>query len=690
MGNKIQFKRGRKEQIPTLNYGEPGFVSDEQELYIGTETGNIKLTSKTEINTINSQLESISINIKKFGAIGDGINDDTISIKKTLEYINTKGGGTVLIPKGEYLWSKELTVYENTTIKCDSEAILKRNHNGPFLCNGIKGYNYIGEYSAHSNIIIDGGIWEGNTNRQQTGYNMLNFGKGKNILIQNATFKDYSGGHVLDISGCKDIKIDNCKFIGFRPTANREFAEAIQLAEHTELGFSSFGGWDHSICENVIISNCYFGKSGTTGTFGVNGIGGHSSTHNIFNRNIKIINNTFEDSYHSAIRCFKWQNVLIDGNTFNRCERGIAISNTVGGSISSQDKDGTQTNLCQSGSNYIITNNKFENCKQNSIYASGQASIIDGIESYSYIENIKITNNIITDNIGENSLSLVLCKNLDIINNIIKNVSRGLRLIYDSYVKINNNIIENCSLEAIYAYESSNVFPQFNNKKLGNNLIINDNVLFNIGKNGIFIQNFSTGVINNNKMEKVSTSFAGTDARNGITISSNTENFILKNNYLKKDDNATNKYGIEVTSTCSNITAENNDCYGTVKHINIPQIALRNYNNNSTIRWNDCVLNEGVSLHSNFKAQYMKNSDGMVVITGALTHDNSYTGTLFTLPEGFRPRQTSFFITNNSMGGSSEIKLSRIKVNTTGEVVLEATNTVSKTPFTSIDIIFYT
>lgn len=56
MANKIQFKRGFKDQIPTLNYGEPGFVSDEGELYIGTESGkNIKLTSKNEINNIIKQ-----------------------------------------------------------------------------------------------------------------------------------------------------------------------------------------------------------------------------------------------------------------------------------------------------------------------------------------------------------------------------------------------------------------------------------------------------------------------------------------------------------------------------------------------------------------------------------------------------------------------------------------------------------
>ena len=44
---------------------------------------------------------------------------------------------------------------------------------------------------------------------------MFNFCKGENITILNATFKDYAGGHVFDISGCKHVLIDGCNFIGF-------------------------------------------------------------------------------------------------------------------------------------------------------------------------------------------------------------------------------------------------------------------------------------------------------------------------------------------------------------------------------------------------------------------------------------------------------------------------------------------
>lgn len=89
MGNKIKFKRGSRSKLPQrLAYGEPAFVSDEGELYIGTESGkNIKLTSKSEVENIKTQLtnKAIYITPEMFGGKGDGISDDTSSFIQALQ-----------------------------------------------------------------------------------------------------------------------------------------------------------------------------------------------------------------------------------------------------------------------------------------------------------------------------------------------------------------------------------------------------------------------------------------------------------------------------------------------------------------------------------------------------------------------------------------------------------------------------
>lgn len=51
MARKFQFKRGLKAQLPTLAAGEPGWVTDEGKLYIGTGGGNIPVARGDHTHT---------------------------------------------------------------------------------------------------------------------------------------------------------------------------------------------------------------------------------------------------------------------------------------------------------------------------------------------------------------------------------------------------------------------------------------------------------------------------------------------------------------------------------------------------------------------------------------------------------------------------------------------------------------
>lgn len=78
MADSIKFKRGAKAKLPSLNYGEPAFVSDEKELYIGTKTGNVKLTSKSEIEELKQKNTELSSQLEQFVTKDDIINNLTI------------------------------------------------------------------------------------------------------------------------------------------------------------------------------------------------------------------------------------------------------------------------------------------------------------------------------------------------------------------------------------------------------------------------------------------------------------------------------------------------------------------------------------------------------------------------------------------------------------------------------------
>lgn len=55
MANKIQVKRGVEANIPILDVGEPAFTTDTKKLFIGTDTGNMELATKQQINNLDAE-----------------------------------------------------------------------------------------------------------------------------------------------------------------------------------------------------------------------------------------------------------------------------------------------------------------------------------------------------------------------------------------------------------------------------------------------------------------------------------------------------------------------------------------------------------------------------------------------------------------------------------------------------------
>ena len=81
----------------------------------GTVTGNFYSFGSVTIHTgkvsqIQNVAPQINISVKDFGAIGDGVNDDTVAIQNAVAYTASIGGGTVFIPSGIYNISSSINV----------------------------------------------------------------------------------------------------------------------------------------------------------------------------------------------------------------------------------------------------------------------------------------------------------------------------------------------------------------------------------------------------------------------------------------------------------------------------------------------------------------------------------------------------------------------------------------------------
>lgn len=140
----IKFKRGVKSKLNNLSYGEPAYISDENELYIGTENGVEKITRNKEVAELSSQLEQnmnetnekFNVIINKtyaefFGVKGDGGN----YTNELNNAILASNGGCVILPEGSFYIDNIQNVKEGMILEGSgkTKTIIKKSTTGTLL-----------------------------------------------------------------------------------------------------------------------------------------------------------------------------------------------------------------------------------------------------------------------------------------------------------------------------------------------------------------------------------------------------------------------------------------------------------------------------------------------------------------------------------------------------------------------------
>ena len=75
---------------------------------LGGVDGKFLLANGATPRAVQSKFAEIQVSVKDYGAVGDGVNDDTLAIQAALNYLQSLGGGVLLYPKGQYATTSEI------------------------------------------------------------------------------------------------------------------------------------------------------------------------------------------------------------------------------------------------------------------------------------------------------------------------------------------------------------------------------------------------------------------------------------------------------------------------------------------------------------------------------------------------------------------------------------------------------
>lgn len=151
------------------------------------------MAADNDFMQLASKLKQPVLNVKKTGAIGDGVTDDTKAIQKAIDSLAALGGGTVKVPSGVYAINAKVSLQMKTNVDLympDTTSVLQA------IPNDTMNYIIV-KIADASNVRVFGGKILGERN-QHTGTNGewgmgIGVYGGINILIQNVVIADCWG-----------------------------------------------------------------------------------------------------------------------------------------------------------------------------------------------------------------------------------------------------------------------------------------------------------------------------------------------------------------------------------------------------------------------------------------------------------------------------------------------------------------
>ena len=467
----------------------------------------------SDLNRIEGNIQMLDLsrtglNVKRFGALGDGSRDNESPYIQAA--LDAGAGKEVYIPAGTYYLQDMLIARSGTKIRLAPNARLIRNASINMLLLWDGG-NPTGYNGAHD-IVIEGGTWDMNRSQFPNSNTAISFSHCHNIIIKDVKILNVPENHHIEINASRDVKVLNSTFIGMTITGDRR-SECVQIdAAISEEHFPWYGTYDNTCCDDVLIQGCTFRAADR-------GVGTHAAPPSgSKHQNIRVIGNHFENLRGQAVRGMIWEQCTISNNTMYHCGYGVDINTGEGGNYYSVFEIVISGNVMQ----YI----------DNDSNGRGILLFGDGGQQVYYAS---ITGNTIAYT-ADNGIMMSNATYCTVAGNVIR--YPGNNGIYcgtgSSFNSITGNTIIRSSARGISLYDGA----------IEN--VVNANVIRYPGYDGILVNlNSSYNTVSDNKIRDASS--GNVDQYYGIRLSGDSNYNFVTNNRIQGN---TMLYGISITSSC--------------------------------------------------------------------------------------------------------------------------------------------
>jgi len=306
---------------PVLGAGEPGADMTDHTLRVGDGTTpwlsapyfapidpSTNLFPTAVMDAFDTRYGT-NVYAEQFGAVGDGVTDDTAAIQAAVSSLTAfaTGGAVHLRAGARYSIPGVILLPSNITIEGNGAAVLKVAGSPQRLvfsnqsAEGAVGYGAGGQNITLRRIRFVGDYTIPVANYKDIG---VGFNHVSRLTIDQCWFEQgMNNSHYIDLLGCTNVRILNSDFRGMRPRSGREYIEAIQVDVSTRQGTSyddeTLSSFDGLPTRGVLVTGCTFGTITVAGTtYGSpNPIGSHAAalgTDDGYYQNIRFHSNTVE------------------------------------------------------------------------------------------------------------------------------------------------------------------------------------------------------------------------------------------------------------------------------------------------------------------------------------------------------------------------------------------------------------